>query len=144
MGDGCASRDKLCRSGGCPGYFYFPLYRTTASTSDSGTTNPKYFLFINATVMDTSNNGYSSSSNSRTLNTSSWSRFGQGNINYRYYTNICKMCDFRCMTCYGPTNFHCYTCVNRYYKWTNANTCESYCPIGQYQRDIDGSAYPTN
>ena len=54
------------------------------------------------------------------------------------------MCDYRCMKCFGPTNFQCTSCVNRYYKWTNASTCESYCPIGQYQRDIDGSSYPTN
>lgn len=96
--------------------------------------------------MSTSNNGYiaSSANDARTLNSSKWPRFGQQNIKYRYYTNICKMCDSRCMTCYGPTNFQCTSCVNHYYKWTNSNTCENYCPIGQYKRDIDGSAFPIN
>lgn len=46
------------------------------------------------------------------------------------------------MTCFGPTNSQCNSCVNLFYKWTNATVCDSYCPVGQYQQK--GAAYPTN
>jgi len=141
VSDGCASRDKYCRPSNCPAYFYFPVYRTGYSNDSSGT-NARYLYFTQATSMYTYNNYYDGGSD-RTLNTSSWSRWGTGYVNYRYYTNYCKLCDKRCMTCYGPTNTQCTTCVNLYYKWTNADTCESYCPIGQFQQNISAT-YPTN
>lgn len=64
-------------------------------------------------------------------------------IYYRRLTNICCLCDSRCLKCSGPSNFNCSLCVNLYYKWTNATVCEDYCPEGQFQLTLT-SSYPDN
>ena len=82
------------------------------------------------------NNLYDTDSNDRTNPSTNKSPYNDGTVKYRRLTNICKMCDMRCIKCTGPTNFECSECRNHYYKWTNATVCESYCPTGQYQLNI--------
>ena len=55
--------------------------------------------------MNYGNNGYLPSSNSRYTNTSYPSPFSNVNTYYRKLTNFCKLCDFRCLKCTGPSNF---------------------------------------
>lgn len=124
VSDGCAARDKLCRINNCPANFYFPVYRT-GYTNDSSATNAKYLFFTQAATatLSYSTNYYAGSSDPRTVNTSTWSPNTTASTFYRYNTNFCKLCDYRCMTCFGPTNFQCNSCVNLFYKWTTATVC---------------------
>lgn len=140
--DGCQSRDKYCRTS-CPAQFYYTLYTSwNGGSGDTLTTSSKFDYFTNASSMDNTVNGYQSGT-TRT-STSSWtSPTPNSNVLYRRLTNICKLCDYRCILCFGPSNFNCTQCVNNYYKWTTASVCESYCPTGQYQLNISTS-YPDN
>lgn len=110
---------------------------------NDGPTNNIYQYFTNASSVDTSANGYELGT-SRASN-SSWTSPQGVNTGYLYrqYTNLCVLCDKRCMQCFGPSNFNCTLCVNYYYKWTNATVCSSLCPIGQFQLNIS-APYPDN
>lgn len=139
--DGCHTVDKYCRPTDCPVYFYFKVYRT--GSGDTSSTNAKYFYFTEAATTSNGDNGYLNSGHARYTNTSWASPTLDTNIQYRKITNFCKLCDFRCMKCTGPTNFECSLCVNHYFKWTNDTVCESYCPVGQFQQNIS-TTYPNN
>jgi hypothetical protein len=139
--DGCATSNNYCRPSGCPAFFYFPVYRT--GSGDSSSTNAKYNFFTQNATLDNTQNKYAPSSDSRATNASVLSPTKNTAEFYRKLTNFCKLCDFRCMKCTGPTNFACSLCVNNYYKWTNDTVCESYCPVGQFQQNISTS-YPNN
>lgn len=54
------------------------------------------------------------------------------------------MCDYRCMKCFGPTNFQCTVCVNGFYRFTDSQTCASACPLSQFRQDLLTHLYPDN
>ncbi len=112
------STDKKCVPD-CPPYFYFKLYRTYASTHDQGVGNPRY---ENYTKMTAANETYiNGTDNDYTIRE-----------DYRLGTNLCMLCDYRCVRCTGPMNTMCDMCRNGYYLWTTSTVCDNYCPIGQY------------
>jgi len=137
--NGCATRDNLCQYGGCPQYFYFEVSRTGSGDYYSGST--KYYFWTLNKTMDNTQNGYASTSSGMPSYSSTPSPSPNSNVYYRTITNFCKLCDFRCMICNGPSNYNCSVCVNYYWKWTNATVCESYCPLGQFKMNLVGT-YP--
>lgn len=140
--EGCQTSNKYCRPTRCPNYFYFEVNRTGSGFQDNSSNNFYVYFTQNSTV-NTSLNGYDLVSG-RTVNTTLKSPQG-ANISYYYRmdTNFCKLCDYRCMKCFGPTNGNCTQCVNHYYLWTTATVCSSTCPTGQFQLNISAS-YPDN
>lgn len=146
VNEGCQSRDSICQQTKCPDFFYFELYRTYSSTSELSSTNPRYNFFTQNKSLDRRINGYSdNSSDPRVRVTAPTSPSPDSGYYYRQKTNLCKMCDYRCMKCYGPSNFNCTMCVNNYYKWVQIDVCESYCPESQYKLDYSGTVpYPRN
>jgi len=142
--DGCASVNKYCRINNCPTYFYFPLYLSSnGGSSNTLVTNSRYDYFTNASSVDNTVNGYEVSGTARTTPSDWISPTPNTNVLYRRLTNICKLCDYRCMLCFGPSNFNCTLCIDNYFLWTNGPVCESYCPTGQFQLNISAS-YPSN
>ena len=101
--DGCHSVDKHCRASNCPAYFYFPVRRT--GSGDFSSTDARYNYFTEAVIMNYGANKYAPSSDPRTTNNSYASPYSNIDTHYRKLTNFCKLCDFRCMKCTGPTNF---------------------------------------
>ena len=103
--NGCASRNKLC-STTCPSNYYFKVYRDVNSNSSVYSTYYSLYLYFtkNATAYMSTGDNYYAWSGDRIVNSSATSRWGSQQIPYRYYTNFCKLCDFRCITCTGPTN----------------------------------------
>lgn len=120
--------DRKCLSA-CPTYFYFPIYRIVYNNpNDERDINFQMYKNYTDTVTEQYVFG-----NNDAANTTEKYRFG---------TNLCMLCDFRCIKCTGPRNTQCSICTNGYYKWTNNTICEEYCPVGQYiARDL---AYPAN
>jgi hypothetical protein len=140
--DGCASRNNYCRISDCPAFFYFKVNRTGGGLQD-GSLNNIYLFFTQNATLDTSLNKYDLTT-SRSINSSLKSPQGSNpSYYYRQNTNFCKLCDYRCMKCFGPSNVECTACVNLFYLWTNDTVCTSTCPIGQYQLNINAS-YPDN
>ena len=101
--DGCATADTYCRPSNCPIFFYFEVNRTGSGSTD-GSTNVKYLFFTENATLDLTRNGYELSTG-RASN-STWTSPQGANTSYFYRkdTNFCKLCDFRCMRCFGPTN----------------------------------------
>jgi len=128
--DGCATADKICRIDNCPTFFYFKLdMLSIGGTGDNLVTNSKYDNFTNDAYLNPADNGYEWGT-ARSLNSSLLSPSSNANILYRRLTNLCKLCDYRCMKCYGPSNYNCTLCVSLFYKWPTADVCDSYCPLG--------------
>ena len=48
-------------------------------------------------------------------------------------TDLCILCDKRCVKCYGPSNTNCTECVNGYFKLTSSDTCAESCPTGEFE-----------
>lgn len=121
--DGCQTVDKYCRTT-CPTFFYFTLYLSVnGGSGDLLVTNSRYDYFTNASSLDNTINGYEASGTARSSPSDWVSPTPNTNILYRRLSNICKLCDFRCMKCFGPSNFNCTLCVDNYYLWTNAPVC---------------------
>lgn len=141
--DGCAATDNYCRAASCPAFFYFRVNRTSTGNRDDDPTNNQYLYFTQAISVDTALNGYELGTG-RSVNSTYPSPQGSNpSYFYRKYTNLCVLCDYRCMKCFGPSNQNCTMCVNNFYKWTNATVCSSQCPTGQFQQNISAS-YPDN
>lgn len=120
--------DRTCVAS-CPTYFYFTLYRNYPSNDDQGIGNPRYDNYTKQSVAnETYINGTDNAASFREA--------------YRLGTNLCMLCDYRCIKCNGSMNTMCDLCRNGYYKWTNLRVCDNFCPIGQYiGSDL---AYPDN
>lgn len=141
--DGCQSSDKYCRPKDCPTYFYFRVNRTSSGNRNDDPTNPMYQYFTYAATLDTAANGYELGTDRASNSTWKSPQGANSTYYYRLYTNLCILCDYRCMQCFGPSNFNCTLCVNYFYKWTNNTVCSSLCPIGQFQLNISAT-YPDN
>jgi proprotein convertase subtilisin/kexin type 5 len=141
--DGCAASDNYCRITDCPAFFYFRVNRTSTGNRDDDPMNNNYLSFTQAQGVDTSLNGYELSTSRASNSTKTSPQGSNPSYFYRQYTNLCVLCDYRCMKCFGPSNLNCTLCVNHYYKWTNATVCSSMCPTGQYQMNIS-APYPNN
>ena len=105
----------------CPTYLYFPTGRCTSTTNMLCTNHPRY---------NTENAASSQTYFNATHQTNT-------SVEYRRYTRMCKLCDYRCVQCDGPLNVNCFLCANFYYKWqpvggVTMNICEDFCPDGQY------------
>ena len=99
-----------------------------SSDADYQSYNNKYNFFTQNETVNSYLNKYERSttrSGNSTLQSPTVTA-GRGTTNAYYYrkdTNFCKLCDYRCMKCYGPTNFQCTQCVNLFYLYTDSHTC---------------------
>lgn len=115
--------DKSCVTS-CPTYYYFKVYRV----DPTGTTFTTYPLLA------ASHQRYSGWRTGASM----WYLNGNNNANnatavyYRDATNLCLLCDDRCIKCDGPLNSNCTACRNNYYKWTHTTICDNYCPGFQW------------
>ncbi len=88
----------------CPTYFYFPVYRTGYANTDQRSVNFAQYASLVSGPTETYING--TAANNIASNT----------VYYRSGTNLCMLCDFRCIRCTGPRNTQCTICRNGYYK----------------------------
>lgn len=92
-GASTTTADRKCVAN-CPPYFYFKLFRTYAATHMYSVNNSRYNNYTNILVAnETIING---TDNAATVT-----------LDYRRGTNLCMLCDFRCIVCTGPLNTMC-------------------------------------
>ena len=110
--------DHQCVSS-CPTYLYFPTNNCTSGFWCND--DPRY-------------NSINDNDDEEYFNTTTATWYTK---EYRRYSKMCHLCDYRCVQCTGPLNVHCTECANFYYRWRDINgavqtVCDEECPPGQY------------